>query len=415
MSALGDNVRDKRLAAGLTQETLAHAAGLAPSTVAKLEQGGSVRIETLHKLARALHLKTSALMASSTPEALGSREPSPVGLVELRNALTPPVGLADGLRPEAAETPDLASLRQVVRGGSSSYDALRFDPVAAHLPQVVRDAASAVTHFDNGPEFTTALSIRSEALLLTGRYLTAVRQFDLAYHALSGAIRDARAVDDTDTAATAIGIMSWLMTRQGRFDDAERLAIETADRIEPRISQATPARLSSWGWLALHAAAAAVRNNRAKEAAAVRRMAASAASALGGQSGEITRYGRFDATVVAMKDLEDELIRDGGDPYRVIEESTSKAPLSDFSMRAAGVPETDNEWNRHRLTTASAYVMVGDHDSAVDRLVSIEFSNADWLRHQRPAQDVVRTVVQGRKRKLTRDMRRLSNLMTADA
>ncbi|MFD8935159.1 helix-turn-helix domain-containing protein [Streptomyces sp. NPDC059578] len=389
MSALGDNVRDKRLAAGLTQETLAHAAGLAPSTVAELEQGGSVRIETLHKLARALHLKTSALMASSTPEALGNQESSPVGLVELRNALTPPVGLADDLRPVAADAPDLAALRHVVRGGSSSYDALKFEPVAAHLPQVVRDSASAVTYFDNGP--------------------------DLAYHALSGAIRDARAVDDTNTAATAIGIMSWLMTRQGRFDDAERLAIETADRIEPRISQATPERLSSWGWLALHAAAAAVRNNRAKEAAAVRRMAASAASALGRQPDENTRYGRFDATVVAMKDLEDELIRDGGDPYRVIEESTGKAPLSDFSMRAAGVPETDNEWNRHRLTTASAYVMVGDRESAVDRLVRIESSNADWLKHQRPAQDVMRTVVQGRKRKLTRDMRRLSNLMLADA
>ncbi|MFD4832014.1 hypothetical protein ACFWPV_19490 [Streptomyces uncialis] len=78
-----------------------------------------------------------------------------------------------------------------------------------------------------------------------------------------------------------------------------------------------------------------------------------------------------------MKSLEDELIRDGGDPYRVIEESTGKAPLSDFSMRAAGVSETDNEWNRHRLTVASAYVMVGDHDGAMDRLVRIECDNAD--------------------------------------
>lgn len=414
MSALGDNVRDKRLAAGLTQETLAHAAGLAPSTVAKLEQGGSVRIETLHKLAQALRLKTSALMASSAPHTAGNGESSPVGLVELRNALTPPVGL-DDLRIETAEAPDLTALREVVRRGSSSYEALKFEPVAAHLPQLIRDSAAAVTYFDSGLELGRALSIRSEVLLLTGRYLTAVRQFDLAYYALSGAIHDARAVDDTHTASTAVGIMSWLMTRQGRFDDAERLATETADRIEPRISQATPERLSSWGWLALHAAAAAVRNNRADEAAAVRRIAASAASALGSRSDESARYGRFDTTVVAMKSLEDELIRDGGDPYRVIDESTGKAPLSDFSMRAAGVSETDNEWNRHRLTVASAYMMVGDHDSAMDRLVRIEFNNADWLRHQRPARDVVRTVVQGRKRKLTRDMRRLGALLMADA
>ncbi|OKH91434.1 helix-turn-helix domain-containing protein [Streptomyces uncialis] len=414
MGALGDNVRDKRLAAGLTQETLAYAAGLAPSTVAKLEQGGSVRIETLHKLAKALHLKTSELMASSTPQAVGCGEVSPVGLVGLRNALTPPVGLED-LRPEVAGAPDLAALREVVRGGSSSYNALKFEPIAAHLPQVVTDSNSAVAHFDNGPERETALSIRSEALLLAGRYLTAVRQFDLAYYALSGAIHDARAVDDTHTASIAIGIMSWLMTRQGRFDDAERLAIETADRIEPRISQATPERLSSWGWLALHAAAAAIRNNRVEEAVAVRRIAASAASALGNQPAGSARYGRFDTAVVAMKSLEDELIKDGGDPYRVIEESAGKAPLSDFSMRAAGVSETDNEWNRHRLTVASACVMVGDHDGAMDRLVRIECDNADWLRHQRPAHDVLRTVVRARKRKLTRDMRRLGALLTTDA
>ncbi|MFJ4774724.1 helix-turn-helix domain-containing protein [Streptomyces uncialis] len=151
MGALGDTVRDKRLAAGPTQETLAYAVGLAPSTVAKLEQGGSVRIETLHKLAKALHLKTSELMASSTPQAVGCGEVSPVGLVGLRNALTPPVGLED-LRPDVSEAPDLAALREVVRGGSSSYEALRFEPIAAHLPQVITDSHSAVAHFDNGPE-----------------------------------------------------------------------------------------------------------------------------------------------------------------------------------------------------------------------------------------------------------------------
>ncbi|MEU9335742.1 helix-turn-helix transcriptional regulator [Streptomyces sp. NPDC048290] len=416
MSALGDNVRNKRLAAGLTQEELAHAAGIAPSTVAKLEQGGSVRIETLHKLARALHLKTSDLMASGTPGALGG-EPSAVGLVELRNALTPPVGLDDS-RSEISETPDLTALREVIRQGASSYAALKLEPVAAHLPKIIRDSTSAVAHFDNGPESERALLLRSEALLLSGRYLTAVRQFDLAYCALSGAIRDALAVDDTDTASVSIGIMSWLMTRQGRFDDAERLAVETAERIEPRISQATSERLCSWGWLALHGAAAAVRNNRPEEAEEIRRIAASAASALSNQSVETAchgRSGRFDSTIVEMKALEDELIKKDGDPYKVIEKSTGKAFLSDHAMKLAKVPETDNEWNRHRLTVASAYVMVGDHDNAMDRLVAIEYKNADWLTHQRPALDIVRTVVQRRKRKLTRDMRRLSALLMVDA
>jgi transcriptional regulator with XRE-family HTH domain len=411
MSALGDNVRSKRLAAGLTQEELAQAAGLAPSTLAKLEQGGNVRIETLHMLARALHLKTSELMASGTPGPQSQEDPTRVGLVELRNALTPPVGL-DERDSSVTEIPDLAELRDVVRKGAATYVALKFEPLAAKLPQLIADTESAVSYYDGGVEFDMVRAIRSEALLLTGRYLTAVRQYDLAYYALSGSIRDARAVNDTHTAATSIGIMSWLMTRQGRFDDAERVAVEAAQRIEPRISQATPEALTSWGWLALHAASAAVRNNRPDTAREARRIAASAASALGNRPIETRpHYARFDDTVVAMKGLEDELIRDGGDPYRVIEESTGRAPLSDKAMKASKVPETDNEWNRHRLTVASAHVLVGDHDSAMERLVSIEYQNVDWLKHQRAAHDAMRTIVQRRKRSLTRDMRRMVALL----
>ncbi|MFJ3927545.1 helix-turn-helix transcriptional regulator, partial [Streptomyces sp. NPDC090022] len=45
---LADNVRKYRRRAGLSQEELAHAAGVSPGTVRKVEQGGTVRMETLH-------------------------------------------------------------------------------------------------------------------------------------------------------------------------------------------------------------------------------------------------------------------------------------------------------------------------------------------------------------------------------
>ncbi|WHM40253.1 helix-turn-helix transcriptional regulator [Streptomyces sp. BPTC-684] len=409
---LGENVRKYRRLAGLTQEALAYAAGLAPSTVAKLEQGGNVRIETLHALARALHVKTSQLMASGTPQPLREEDPTKVGLVELRNALTPPVGLSDAGSDGPDEEPNLSGLLEVVRGGSAAYDSDRFGTVATKLPEIIRDSNSAVAYFDTGEEHVNALSARAEAYLLGGRYLTQVRQYDLAYHALSGSIHDAREVGDTNTAAYAIVIMSWLLLRQGRFDDAERLATETADMIEPRISKAEPERLAVWGWLALQAAAAAVRNNSADNAAEARRIAASAASGLGVKSVNARhRYGRFDRAVASMKELEDELIREDGDPYRVIEDSAGRAPLSDRSMKAAGISETDKEWNRHRLTVATAYLKVGDLENAMDRLTAVQYVNGEWLRHQRTARDVMEGIARRRKRTLTREMRQMMTLL----
>ncbi|GGX77541.1 helix-turn-helix domain-containing protein [Streptomyces hiroshimensis] len=413
---LGENVKKHRRTAGLTQETLALAAGVAPSTVAKLEQGGNVRIETLHLLARALHVKTSQLMASDTPAPVREEDPTKVGLVELRNSLTPAIGLAAPVTETPEQEPDLEALLDLVRRGSAAYDSDRFGSVATTLPQIISDANSAVSYYDHGGEHEKALSARAEAYLLGGRYLTQVRQYDLAYHALSGSIRDAQEVNDTNTAAYAIVIMSWLLLRQGRFDDAENLAVETADHIEPRISKASPERLAVWGWLALQAAAAAVRNNREDHATGARRIAASAASALGTKSADARhRYGRFDLKVAAMKGLEDELIKEGGDPYRVIEESTGRAPLSDRSMKALSVPETDKEWNRHRLTVATAYSKTGDHESAMERLTAIEYANGEWLRHQRTATDVMESIARKRKRTLTGEMRRMMSLLGVTA
>lgn len=61
---LADNVRRHRRRAGLSQEELAHQSGFSVATVRKIEQGGSVRIETLHAVARGLGVRTSELLVS---------------------------------------------------------------------------------------------------------------------------------------------------------------------------------------------------------------------------------------------------------------------------------------------------------------------------------------------------------------
>ncbi|NUK69359.1 helix-turn-helix transcriptional regulator, partial [Streptomyces lunaelactis] len=105
---LADNVRKYRRRSGMSQEELAHTAGVSPGTVRKVEQGGTVRMETLHMLARALRVTTATLLAPDAPEPVGRAEdPNRVNLIQLRAALTPPVGLTDIDGEAAGEEPNL--------------------------------------------------------------------------------------------------------------------------------------------------------------------------------------------------------------------------------------------------------------------------------------------------------------------
>ncbi len=72
--AIGERIRRLRESAGITQETLAHAAGIGRITIVRLENGEqSPRFKTLNSIARALGKTVQELLVE--PEAL--REPAP--------------------------------------------------------------------------------------------------------------------------------------------------------------------------------------------------------------------------------------------------------------------------------------------------------------------------------------------------
>lgn len=64
---LADNVRKYRRRAEMSQEELAHTAGVSPGIARKVEQGGTVRMEPPHTLARALGATSGPL---HTPDEL---------------------------------------------------------------------------------------------------------------------------------------------------------------------------------------------------------------------------------------------------------------------------------------------------------------------------------------------------------
>ena len=63
VSAIGSKIRELREAASLTQEDLAHEAGISTSTLSRIERGNyQPRLDTLGKLATALSLPVADLL-----------------------------------------------------------------------------------------------------------------------------------------------------------------------------------------------------------------------------------------------------------------------------------------------------------------------------------------------------------------
>lgn len=399
---LADNVRRYRRAKGLSQEQLAHRANLSVGPVRRIEQGDDgVRMETLHAIARALGVKTSELMAAGPPEPVKLDDPNSQNLRELRIALTPAPSLGIASAPVGDE-PDLRRLTRMTYDNSVLYFGDTYDSIAADLPTLIRAANDAVAFYDSGEERATALVARSRALNLVGRYLTQIRQFDLAHVAARGAIEDAKAAGDNLVAASGVGGMCWLLVRTERFDEAEDIAVATMDVVEPKIMGATSDQYATWGGLAMEAAAAAVRNNRPKEAKALRKAAGTAAKAVGKTHKNLLRHwSMFGPVTAAMKELEDFMI--AGDAKSVVRKSKDEPYLLEQNWKHFGGPST-NDGNRYRLDLARAYVRTGDPTAAMEELAHLDEIAPEWFRHQSSAAITFEEIVKKR-RTLTTEMR----------
>jgi len=404
-TGLADNIRKHRRAAGLSQEQLAHEAELSVGVVRKLEQGGDARVETLHSLARALGVSTSALFATEAPKSvLGPQdEANRRYLAELRKALMPAIGIAAPLA-EPAEPAEVSAIHRKVREGHALYWADQYGAVAKLLPALLRDSDAAISSLE-GEEEQRAVIARCHALLLAGKYLTQVRQYDMAYLALSEAIRLAQETGQILTAATGVVGLCWLLLRQDRFDESEKLAALTADEIEPRMSEASPARLAVWGELWLRVAAASVRNNRPDLAREARRMAATAASALSTEDSTFpNHWGGFGPLTAEVKAVEDLSVL--GDARGVLRRADDGL-LGAKAVRNFGKPTAPN-WGRHRLDVARAHLTLGSHQDAMDELLQLRRTSGAWITHQPMARYVMADLLKTRKRTLTQDMRSMA-------
>ncbi|MFC5749124.1 helix-turn-helix domain-containing protein [Actinomadura rugatobispora] len=378
---LPERLQSVRKRRGLTQRGLAELSGVSISLIRKLEQGerDDTRLETLRKLAKALQVPTSALITSVAPE-----EPSE-DWGPLRAALLKQAG-------QVAEPPTVNGVRQALTASMPLFSNDRYAELARLLPPLLRDADTL------GPE---GREVRSRLLHHVGWLLTQTRQFEAADVALRRALDES---SDRLDAAAVVNTRCWLLMRQGDIGGALALATRWADEVEPRISRATMAELSAWGWLLIRLSTAAVRNNEPGEADDALRLARSSAVAMGAEYSPDADFLRaFGPLTVAMKRAENAMVEDR--PDQVIS-MAEKIPTRDLRP-------TSNNRNRHLLDVAKARVQLRQYTQAFDVLQGVRGSAPEWIVNQHYARDIMGTIVT-RRRTLSPEMREFAEFIHLD-
>ncbi|TDD95423.1 helix-turn-helix domain-containing protein [Actinomadura rubrisoli] len=383
VASLGERIQAVRKRRGLTQRDLATLSGVSLGLVRKLEQGEreDTRLETLRKLATALRVPTTELVVR--PDADDAPQETLDQWAPVRAALVGKAG------PEPEEAPTASGVALAAQNAMPLFAQDAFTELGLLLPALIRDADAL------GKQ---GRQIRSRVLHLTGWLLTQTRQFDAAEMALQRALDDS--ADRLDTAAT-VNTWCWLLIRQGKLEKTLNLSAQWADETEPRMSRATLAELSAWGWLLLRHSTASVRNSEPGEADDALSLAGAAATRMGREFAPPADFLRtFGPVTVAMKRAENAMIEDHPDVVLSLSEQ----------IPSEGLLPTSNNRNRHRLDVAKANVKLRRRSEAFEILQEIRNASPQWIVNQRMARDIMGNIV-AKRRTLTPEMREMADFL----
>lgn len=378
-ATIGERLQSVRKRRGLSQRQLAQESDVSLSVIRKLEQGerSSARTATLRSLAVALDVPTMVLLGDNP-------EPPP----PTDDAIWAPVrqALAEPADSETLEPGTEHGLADALTAAVKLYHDNGYDDLSRVLPGLIRDAQSA------------SPLLRSRVLQLTGSLMVQTRQRDSARIALDRSLADAERSGSILDAASAVITLCWLMLLEAQFEQVRTMAIEWADRIEPKLSAATVPHLSTWGWLLLRASAAAIRDNRPDQAAEMMRLAQAAAVVVGRERGSYHAYWTtFGPATVAMKRVENAVI--DGRPDIALRLAETVPP---------GLRPTSDNRNRHLLDVAAAHLDLKRYPEGFDILRQLSKDAPVWLVNQCAAKDLLHTIITKR-RTLTGEVRELAD------
>jgi hypothetical protein len=216
---------------------------------------------------------------------------------------------------------------------------------------------------------------------------------DLAAVAAERAVAAAAKGDDELQHATLAGTASWVLLHQARHADAERVAAAAAAAVEPRMSSATPERLTVWGALLLSAAAPAAAKGKDADVAHYIGLARSAASRFGTDRHDY--WVSFGPTQVAMQACYTSVTLGRAGEALKAAEGVRRENLLDIS------------WGAHNLDVAQAQVLARRGGEATEALLRANAVSPEWFRHQGLARGLVAELVE-HERRLSPPLKRLA-------
>lgn len=378
---VGSRLRAARRGRGLTQEALAERAGVSVELIGKLERGKheTPRIGSLTSLSNALGVSLSSLLGNR--ERLGRA--ASAGVLAVRDALLSVRDLP-GIDPahDDGQPLALAELEALVRKSWGFYWSGELAGLAAMLPGLIGEARLARDR--HGPRAARQLA---QAYQLSADLMVHVGSDDLAMVAAERAIAAAAQGDDELLHATLLGTASWVLLHQGRAAEAEKVAASAAEKIEPRMSSATPAHLTVWGSLLLTAAAPAAAASRADDVDTYLGLARSAAGPF--EADRHDYWVSFGRTQVAMQTTYANAVL--GRPGRALE-AARQVRRSDL----LGI-----SWGAHHLDKAQALAADARPDAdkqAVEALLVAHDVSPEWFRHQGAARSLTQEMASRRAR-----------------
>lgn len=385
-TTIGDRIRKLREFRDVTQEALAERAGCSVDTIRKLEQGQrqSTSISTLRALARALDVELERLLGQPT---VTSSAPADGGLLALRDAIQDIDTLPGVLSDEPADEPPAADAwMDSVTAAEALYWEGGYSELSGMLPlllrdgrMVVRDAANAVAERVWG---RLALAYQLAASLAAQAGHTS-----WAYQAVEQQLHAAERASDPLMSGMAVSTLSWVLLRQGRWEQAQSVAERKADSLEPSMRRATPEHLAVYGNLLISAATPAARRDRHDEAAELLNLAETAAT----RSGPVRAYGSaFSVTDVRTQGVNVALAGEQNRP-------------GDALVLAArvdlGAINRPVHLASHRVDVAHAQYATGDGAGALATLLEVEQLQPEWIRYQTLAAATVREMLEAERRK----------------
>ncbi|MFD4119146.1 helix-turn-helix domain-containing protein [Streptomyces niveus] len=278
---IGDRIAELRLRRKLTQEELAERADISVDVIRKLEQGRrtSARLTTINALASALDTEPGYLLGQPVTFEVGdNQEDGLPSVLALREAVSPVADLLGG-DADPEDPPTIAALRAALRSTETIRREGRMGEIGLLLPPLIRDARAAV-HASTGADRAAANSVLAVAYQVAATTLAGLGKEDAAFTAMERSLAAIRSCDDPGLETMAASTLAWVLTRQGRLADAQRIALARAEKIEPGF-RSSPQELALWGILLLRAATAAVRQEKHGTVTDLMRMAKGAAESMG--------------------------------------------------------------------------------------------------------------------------------------